>query len=148
MIEASGSLPSPTSKPAELVHSLRCAPLLTGYRGAEPVDVDAVADLLVRLSLLTSDVPEIRELDLNPVIASSDRVVAVDARVRVAPVAADRFAVGQCPTAVTSTAGMSTVELDRNGLEVLERDECIALLAAPLSAASPSPPTRSRSCCP
>ena len=37
----------------ELVHSLRCAPLLTGYRGAEPVDVDALADLLVRLSLLT-----------------------------------------------------------------------------------------------
>ncbi|HEX2381770.1 MAG TPA: bifunctional GNAT family N-acetyltransferase/acetate--CoA ligase family protein [Acidimicrobiales bacterium] len=77
---------------SELVHSLRCAPLLTGYRGAQPVDVDAIADLLVRLSLLTRDVPEIRELDLNPVIASSDRVVAVDARVRVAPVVADRFA--------------------------------------------------------
>ena len=76
----------------ELVHSLRCAPLLTGYRGAEPVDVDALTDVLVRLSLLARDVPEVRELDLNPVIASRDRVVAVDARVRVAPTAADRFA--------------------------------------------------------
>ena len=76
----------------ELVHSLRCAPLLTGYRGAEPVDVDALTDLLVRLSLLARDVPEIRELDLNPVIASRDHVVAVDARVRVAPASADRFA--------------------------------------------------------
>jgi acetyl coenzyme A synthetase (ADP forming)-like protein len=76
----------------ELVHSLRCAPLLTGYRGAEPVDVRSLADLLVRLSLLARDVPEIRELDLNPVIASADGVVAVDARVRVAPAAADRIA--------------------------------------------------------
>jgi acyl-CoA synthetase (NDP forming) len=76
----------------ELVHSLRCAPLLTGYRGAEPVDVRSLADFLVRLSLLARDVPEIRELDLNPVIASADGVVAVDARVRVAPAAADRIA--------------------------------------------------------
>jgi acetyl coenzyme A synthetase (ADP forming)-like protein len=76
----------------ELVHSLRCAPLLTGYRGAEPVDVRSLADLLVRLSLLARDVPEIRELDLNPLIASADGVVAVDARVRVAPAAADRIA--------------------------------------------------------
>jgi acyl-CoA synthetase (NDP forming) len=75
----------------ELVHSLRCAPLLTGYRGADPVDVIAVADLLVRLGLLARDVPEIRELDLNPVIASNDRVVAVDARVRVAPLMPGQF---------------------------------------------------------
>ncbi|HEX2382953.1 MAG TPA: GNAT family N-acetyltransferase [Acidimicrobiales bacterium] len=75
----------------ELVHSLRCAPLLTGYRGTDPVDVAAVDDLLVRLGLLARDVPQIRELDLNPVIASERGVVAVDARVRVAPVTAGPF---------------------------------------------------------
>jgi acetyl coenzyme A synthetase (ADP forming)-like protein len=76
----------------ELVHSLRCTPLLTGYRGSEPVDVRAIADLLVRLGLLARDLPQIREVDLNPIIATADGVVAVDARVRVAPVTAGPFA--------------------------------------------------------
>ena len=70
---------------ADAVGSLRCMPLLTGYRGSEPVDLDAVQDLLVRLGLLARDVPEVAELDLNPVIASPEGVVVVDARVRVAP---------------------------------------------------------------
>jgi len=68
----------------EVVRSLRCSPLLEGYRGAEPVDVGALADVLVRLGLLAGDVPEIAELDLNPVIASPGGIVAVDARIRVA----------------------------------------------------------------
>jgi acetyl coenzyme A synthetase (ADP forming)-like protein len=76
----------------ELVHSLRGTPLLTGYRGADPVDVRAIADLLVRLGLLARDIPQICEVDLNPVIASPTGVVAVDARVRVAPVTAGPFA--------------------------------------------------------
>ena len=67
---------------------MRCAPLLTGYRGSEPVDLEAIADLLVRLGLLAHDIPEIRELDLNPLIASKSGVAAVDARVRVAPCSA------------------------------------------------------------
>ena len=55
----------------EVVHSLRCSPLLTGYRGSEPVDTAGLADLLVRLGLLARDVPEVAELDLNPVIATA-----------------------------------------------------------------------------
>ena len=84
---ASESLPISDNEAGELIESLRCAPLFTGYRGAPPVDVDALNDLLVRLGLLAHDVPEIRELDLNPVIAGPDGVAAVDARVRVAPAA-------------------------------------------------------------
>jgi acyl-CoA synthetase (NDP forming) len=79
----------------ELVQSLRGAPLLSGYRGAAPVDLDAVVDLLVRLGLLARDVPQIREIDLNPVIASEDGAVAVDARVRVGPVTAGPFGIGE-----------------------------------------------------
>ena len=70
---------------ADAVRSLRCTPLLTGYRGASPADLAALEDLLVRLGLLACHVPEIAELDLNPVIASPKCVVAVDARVRVVP---------------------------------------------------------------
>jgi len=71
------------------VHSLRCAPLLTGYRGSEPVDVVALTDLLVRLGLMARDVPEVVELDLNPVIASPEQIVVVDARIRIRPAVAD-----------------------------------------------------------
>jgi acyl-CoA synthetase (NDP forming)/GNAT superfamily N-acetyltransferase len=65
---------------------LHCAPLLTGYRGAAPVDTAALEDLLLRLGRLAEDFPEVAELDLNPVLAGPDGVVAVDAKLRVAPV--------------------------------------------------------------
>jgi acyl-CoA synthetase (NDP forming) len=70
---------------AELVRGLRSSPLLFGYRGAAPVDTPALEDLLLRLSVLGQQVPELVELDLNPVIARPDSVVAVDWRMRLAP---------------------------------------------------------------
>jgi acyl-CoA synthetase (NDP forming) len=69
--------------------SLRAAPLLTGFRGAEPVDTAALEDLLLRLGRLAEDVPEVAELDLNPVLAGPDGVIAVDAKLRLAPVGAE-----------------------------------------------------------
>ncbi|GIE00244.1 GNAT family N-acetyltransferase [Paractinoplanes durhamensis] len=68
---------------------LRAAPLLTGYRGAPPVDTVALEDLLLRLGRLAEDLPQIAELDLNPVLAGPDGVVAVDAKLRLAPVGAE-----------------------------------------------------------
>jgi acyl-CoA synthetase (NDP forming)/GNAT superfamily N-acetyltransferase len=65
--------------------SLRSAPLLTGYRNTPPVDTDAVEDLLLRLGRLAEELPEVAELDLNPVLAGPGRVVAVDAKLRLAP---------------------------------------------------------------
>jgi acyl-CoA synthetase (NDP forming) len=59
--------------------------LVAGFRGAPPADEAALVDLLLRLSLLADDLPEVAELDLNPVLALPDRCVAVDARVRVSP---------------------------------------------------------------
>jgi acetate---CoA ligase (ADP-forming) len=74
----------------ELVQTGKVARLLAGYRGAPPADVRSVTDLLLRVSRLVDDVPELVELDLNPVIAGPDGCVAVDARVRVAPQQAAR----------------------------------------------------------
>jgi acyl-CoA synthetase (NDP forming) len=68
---------------------LRSAPLLTGFRGAEPVDTDAIEDLLLRLGRLAEDLPEVAELDLNPVLAGPGGVIAVDAKLRLAPVGAE-----------------------------------------------------------
>jgi acetyl coenzyme A synthetase (ADP forming)-like protein len=61
----------------------KAAKLIAGWRGAPPADTGALADLLHRLSRLSVDLPEVAELDLNPVLAGPDGCVAVDARVRV-----------------------------------------------------------------
>jgi len=69
----------------ELIRSVRSAPLLTGYRGRPPADLTALQDLLLRVSRLADDLPELAELDLNPVICSPQGVATVDARIRLAP---------------------------------------------------------------
>jgi hypothetical protein len=56
--------------------------LVRGFRGKPAADEHALADLLHRLSRLGDDLHEVAELDLNPVIASPDGCVAVDARIR------------------------------------------------------------------
>jgi acyl-CoA synthetase (NDP forming) len=66
----------------DLIRELRAAPLLFGHRGARPADTGALADVLLRVSRLADDLPEVAELDLNPVIASPDGACAVDVRVR------------------------------------------------------------------
>jgi acyl-CoA synthetase (NDP forming) len=70
---------------ADMLTELRSAPLLTGYRGQPPLAVAAVEDLLLRVGLLADEVPELAELDLNPVIVSPTGVTAVDIKVRLAP---------------------------------------------------------------
>jgi len=68
----------------ELVRADKAGRLVAGFRGNPPADEDALVDVLLRLSKLAEDVPEVSELDLNPVMALSDRCISVDARVKVA----------------------------------------------------------------
>lgn len=68
---------------ASMLDSLAGAEVLRGVRGAAPVDRDALADLVVRVSQLAADVPEIAEIDLNPVIAVPGARGAVAADVRI-----------------------------------------------------------------
>jgi acetyltransferase len=63
-----------------MLEKLRCWPLLTGYRGRPPVDIDRLLEVLVRFSYLIAEFPQLQEFDINPLIASSRRVVALDAR--------------------------------------------------------------------
>jgi acetate---CoA ligase (ADP-forming) len=74
----------------EMLDELRMAPLLRGYRGAPAADVVALKDLIHRINAMVEDLPEVAELDLNPVFVRADGegVVAVDVRLRLAP--ADR----------------------------------------------------------
>ena len=61
--------------------------LLQGYRGQPAADIDGVIATMIRVSQLAADHPEIRELDINPLLADARGVTAVDARIRVAPAA-------------------------------------------------------------
>jgi acyl-CoA synthetase (NDP forming)/RimJ/RimL family protein N-acetyltransferase len=67
----------------DLIHGIRAAPLLLGHRGEPAADIGALRDALLRVSRLADDLPQVAELDLNPVIARPGGVFAVDARVRV-----------------------------------------------------------------
>jgi acyl-CoA synthetase (NDP forming)/GNAT superfamily N-acetyltransferase len=69
----------------ELIRSVRAEPLLSGYRGMPAIDTTALENALLRLSRLADDHLEIAEIDLNPIIARPDGVVAVDARIHVLP---------------------------------------------------------------
>jgi acyl-CoA synthetase (NDP forming)/GNAT superfamily N-acetyltransferase len=69
----------------KMIHSIRSAPLLLGHRGSPPADLASLRDLLLRVSRLADDLPEVTDLDLNPVIARPDGVLAIDARVKVMP---------------------------------------------------------------
>jgi acyl-CoA synthetase (NDP forming)/GNAT superfamily N-acetyltransferase len=69
----------------ELIRSIRAAPLLLGHPGAPGADLAALRDLLLRVSQMADDLPQIAELELSPVFARPDGVQAVDARIRLQP---------------------------------------------------------------
>lgn len=64
-----------------MLESLRSWPLLQGYRGHPAVNIDRLIEVLMRLSYLVADYPEIIELDVNPLLVTPDRVTALDARI-------------------------------------------------------------------
>jgi acetyl coenzyme A synthetase (ADP forming)-like protein len=74
----------------EMLRSLAVFPMLTGFRGQPPVDLDSLGDLILRVGALADAHREIVELDLNPVIATARDAVAVDARIRVSAAAEPR----------------------------------------------------------
>jgi acetyl coenzyme A synthetase (ADP forming)-like protein len=69
----------------EMVRSLRSSPLLFGYRNTPPVDVGGVEELLLRIGRLAEDLPELAELDCNPVVASPSGALVLDVKLRIEP---------------------------------------------------------------
>ncbi|MGA8850978.1 MAG: GNAT family N-acetyltransferase [Aeromicrobium sp.] len=82
---AYGIPPLTGSDAADMVANLKSAPLLFGYRGSDPVDVPAVQDVIVRLAAMKDDLPEIVELDLEPVSVHPSGLTALSARAKVVP---------------------------------------------------------------
>jgi acetyl-CoA synthetase (ADP-forming) len=65
----------------EMVTEVKAYPLLKGYRNTPPADIDAIINILLSTSKLIMDYPEIKELDLNPIMVYADGAKTVDARI-------------------------------------------------------------------
>ena len=90
----------------ELIARTRVAKLLAGYRDRPPAKLDAIADVLIALSQMLADLPELAELDINPLWADHDGVIALDARLRVkrgAGAGAAQFAITPYPAELAET---------------------------------------------
>jgi acyl-CoA synthetase (NDP forming) len=77
--------PLTPSEALAMLDELRMAPVLRGVRGEPPLDRAALAEVIVRFARLGVDVPELAEIELNPLIASPTGAIAVDARARLDP---------------------------------------------------------------
>ncbi|MFF8925902.1 GNAT family N-acetyltransferase [Streptomyces longwoodensis] len=69
----------------DLITAPRCAPLLFGARGSGPADLEGLEQLLSRLSRMAADLPQLSEVDFNPVLATPADVCVLDARMRLVP---------------------------------------------------------------
>ncbi|WP_028989467.1 GNAT family N-acetyltransferase [Thermithiobacillus tepidarius DSM 3134] len=102
----------------EIIQRTRVARLLRGYRDRPPADLDAIRLTLIQVSQLIVDLPEIVELDINPLIADEHGVLALDARIRIAPAAQPgpaRLAIRPYPRELEESAVL------RSGRQVLLR---------------------------
>ena len=81
---ASGLAPIGKVEAYEMIRSLRSYKMIQGVRGQAGIDEELLADIIVRLSALLQIAPEIAEMDLNPLLATGESVVAVDARINIA----------------------------------------------------------------
>ena len=70
-----------TDDAKDMITELKAYPLLKGYRNTPPADIDALVAILCSVSRLVMDQPEIKELDLNPVMAYQKGAKTVDARI-------------------------------------------------------------------
>jgi acyl-CoA synthetase (NDP forming) len=69
----------------DLITAPRCAPLLFGAHGSGPVDLERLEQLLLRLSRMAQDLPQLAEADFNPVLATPGSITVLDARIRLLP---------------------------------------------------------------
>ncbi|MEU1949941.1 acetate--CoA ligase family protein, partial [Streptomyces sp. NPDC020125] len=82
---AHGLVPVTGRDAAELIRSIRTAPLLFGWRGSKPVDTAALEELLLRVSRLVDDQPEMVAVDLEPVVVAQQGLSVLGASARLAP---------------------------------------------------------------
>jgi acetyltransferase len=96
----------------EMIKKTRVSRQLSGYRDRPPVNLEAIALTMVKLSQLISDIPDILELDINPLLADEDGVIALDARIKISAVGGatrDRLAIRPYPNELVTHELLSGV---------------------------------------
>jgi acetyltransferase len=74
-----------------MLESLKIWPLLKGFRGRPATNIDKLIEVLIRMSYLAADYPEIKELDINPLLVTPENVIALDARIIIDPELAVKY---------------------------------------------------------
>ncbi len=102
---AIGLPPLNTALARDMIGRTRVARLLAGYRDRKPADLEKVSAVLIALSELVIDLPEIAELDINPLLADADGAIALDARIVIRPAAEtpNRLAIRPWPQELVRT---------------------------------------------
>jgi len=80
---SAGLVPISKMEASDMIKSLKSYKIIQGVRGQEGVNEAVFTEIITRLSALLRIAPEIKELDLNPLLGKADKVVAVDARIRI-----------------------------------------------------------------
>ena len=80
---SAGLSPLSLEESKDMIKRLKIYPMLKGIRGQQGINLNLFGEILVQLSELVQAIPQIMELDLNPLIATNDKIVAVDARIRI-----------------------------------------------------------------
>ncbi|MEI8324742.1 MAG: GNAT family N-acetyltransferase, partial [Betaproteobacteria bacterium] len=114
-----------------LVQRTRVAKLLKGFRGTPAVDQDALYAVLVAVSQLLADIPQIAELDINPLLADEHGVIALDARIRLsaaAPGGALNFAIRPYPAQLVQTLPWQGRELTLRPIRPEDEAQHLAFL--------------------
>lgn len=65
----------------EMIKEIKAYPLLSGYRGSAPVDISAIADIIIKVGDIMNEIDGIKEMEINPLIVHETGVMAVDARI-------------------------------------------------------------------
>jgi len=117
----------------EMIASTRIAAQLAGFRDVPPVSIDALADALCVLSTIAIDLPDLLELDINPLLVDPSGAIVLDARIRIAETAEGGVRPAICPLPADWSADLVTRTGDRIHVRPASPDDA-ALLKALLEA--------------
>ena len=115
-----------------LVQRTRVAKLLKGFRDTPAADQASLHAVLVAVSQLLADVPQVAELDINPLLVNHEGAIALDARIRVsntAPAGAQNFAIRPYPAALVETVAWQGRELTLRPIRPEDEGQHLAFLA-------------------
>ena len=114
----------------DMIGRTRVSALLAGYRDRPPADLDAIAEVMVRLAGLATDIPQILELDINPLLADASGVLALDARIRIGAEPDALPAIGPYPDSLVQPARLGEQTLTLRPIRPEDAEGLVALVAS------------------